>query len=69
MQTFDNSREGNDCYIHEYWLWCEGLRTAIRVIKVDGWSDNGIETTSFSDVVDIDEMPRKVQQWFQGESE
>ena len=65
MKTFDNSREGNDCWIREKWIWCNELRCVIKVTKVDGWcGDREPEARCFT--APSGEMPGVVFDWFNG---
>jgi hypothetical protein len=63
MKHFDNSREGNDCWIHEHWYWHDEMDGfVVRVTEVRGWSETAKEASVFTGV--NTEMPEVVLVWF-----
>jgi len=61
-KTYDNSRAGNDCWIYEYWYWCEPLKVAICVAKAVGWGNEAVSTNSYERANNW--VPVEVQSWF-----
>lgn len=62
MKHFDNSREGNDCWIHEHWyLLPQSQNLVICHVRVGGWR-------SYEDITQFrepnEEMPEEVKEWF-----
>ena len=62
---YDNSREGNDCYIYEHWHWEPG-GTALRIKKVVGENSIPGQVSIRFDKIDEEEMPETVINWFLG---
>ena len=62
MKTFDNSREGNDCWIAEKWIWCDEPRCVVRVIHRSG--EQSPYAACF--VRPSLDMPDVVFEWFNG---
>lgn len=66
IKSFDNSRPGNDCYVYEYWYWCEQLKVAIRLRKYSNDCDSQIEHSVFTRSESNDYgVPYTLRQWFQ----
>ena len=61
-KTFNNSREGNDCYIDDRWYWCELWGVALRKLQLIGYEDKP-QYYVHKDNTHMD-MPDEVKKWF-----
>jgi len=60
---FDNSHEGDDCYINEHWYAVRLPQFAVlKMSRIDGWGDTWLDVSYY--IVVEDDMPPEVKQWF-----
>jgi hypothetical protein len=62
IDTYDNSRYGNDCYICEEYILANifGVKKVLTASKVDGWCS---ESTNVRIISNIEELPTSIKHW------
>lgn len=63
MEHYDNSKQGNDCYLSEHWyLVDEPQECAVKISKESGFYDKGLDHCVYTEIDSC--MPDDVKRWF-----
>lgn len=60
----NDSRHGNDCYIHDHWYFCDDLSLLIHIVKYS-CDENLTETTSYKciNVAEAKQIIKKINRF------